>query len=291
LLERLVIFGVEALLVASASLPQTARKQDGSRRKQNGYTAISVARRAKHNGTDMSLKMEPPKKPEWLPDWKDKSNYPDPKKAGGRVWAWEFLRRNPQYQQLWEEYAVLPPGPIYSGHSANALMDIIERFKQDFGLWKPAPPAMTTADPEFKWRPKFINQKPRHWGLPVNSSDDDDGFEMPEIDLEDPAEVVVKFDLRSQINPQLSYVAKLLKKEVKRLTDAGVLSGEPRARFAKYANYLRVLDAKLSGVSNKTIGAEILGVKNLEYQKENADFAFKSAQRLRDGGYRFLAAL
>jgi len=238
----------------------------------------------------MSPKKEPPKKPEWLPDWKDKSQYPDPKEATGRVWAWEFLRRNLQYQQLWEEYAALPPGPIYHGHSANLLMDIEKRFEQDFGVRNPAPPAMTTTGSDFKWRPKFISQNPRHWVLPVNISNEDE-FEKPGIDLEDPAEVVVKFDLRSQIKPQLDYVAKLLKKEVKRLTKTGALSGEPHALVHRYQGYLRALDAKLNGISNKTIGKEILGMKDPEYQKSSAIYALKSAKRLREGGYRFLAAV
>jgi hypothetical protein len=233
----------------------------------------------------MGLKKKPSKKPEWLPDWKDESKYP-PKKAGGRVWAWEFLRRNPQYQQLWEERAALPPGAV----SAHAFWEICEHFEREFGVTNAAPPEMTIADPEFKWRPTFIEQKPRYWVLPVNVSDDDE-FEIPKIHLEDPTEVVVKFDLRAQINPQLIYVADLLKGEFKRLTDAKVLRGEPRARFDNYPDYLRVLDPKLSGVNHQTIGAEILKVKAPEYQKSNAVYAFRRAKRLRDGGYRFLAAV
>ncbi len=37
--------------------------------------------------------------PEWLPDWEDKKQYPDPGTTSSRQWAWEFLRRNPEYQQ------------------------------------------------------------------------------------------------------------------------------------------------------------------------------------------------
>src|SRR5262245_49659697 len=40
--------------------------------------------------------------PPWLPDWKDKDNYPGPKTTPGE-WAWQFLRRNPAYQQMWLE--------------------------------------------------------------------------------------------------------------------------------------------------------------------------------------------
>lgn len=189
------------------------------------------------------------------------------------------------------KYAKLPPGPVYSGPSARAFWDICERFEPI-----PAPPAMTITDPEFKWRPWFTTQNPRHWTLPINFSVDSE-FEMPAIDLEDPSEIVVKFNVRSQIKPQLNYVAKLLKAEVKRLTDAELLGGEPRARVDKFKNYLRVLDAKSSGITNKAIAVEILGIdnpnnpNNPENQKDIADFAFKSAKRLRDGGYRFLAAM
>src|SRR5713101_9944015 len=145
----------------------------------------------------MSLKSGSPTKPDWLPDWKDKSKYPDPTNTSGRVWAWEFLRRNPEYQQLWDKRAALPPGPVYEGHSAQAISEISERFERNFGVWTPAPPEMTVEDPKFEWRPRFINEKPKHWVLPVNFSE-----EIPEIILEHAAEVVVKFDLRAQIRSQ-----------------------------------------------------------------------------------------
>lgn len=39
------------------------------------------------------------KTPEWLPDWRDPSLYPDPKVAPENQWQWEFLRRNSEYQK------------------------------------------------------------------------------------------------------------------------------------------------------------------------------------------------
>src|SRR6266571_261554 len=138
----------------------------------------------------MSLKKGSSKKPDWLPDWKDVTKYPDPKKkkVSGRVWAWEFLRRSPEYQQLWEKYAALP-GPIYEGHSAQAHLDIREHFEREFGVSQPAPPSMTTADPDFKWLPKFITQNPRYWILPIDWAEDDQ-FQMTEIDDLEDAEVL-----------------------------------------------------------------------------------------------------
>ncbi len=38
------------------------------------------------------------KAPEWLPDWRDPSLYPNPKVAPENQWQWEFLRRNSEYQ-------------------------------------------------------------------------------------------------------------------------------------------------------------------------------------------------
>jgi len=236
----------------------------------------------------MSLK-KGSSKPDWLPDWKDVTKYPHSKK--GRVWAWEFLRRNPQYQQLWDKYAALPPGPLYTGNSAHAFMDICQRFERQFGVSHSAPPSMPFTHPDFKWRPRFAAQSPRHW---IMQPDDD--IDMEGAHLDHQAEVLMKFDLRLQLSPQLTGAKAILNKEAKRLKKAGLLGGQPRAKFEKYQTYLRLLDAKSSGASSKEIAKEILGIKDkttledTQYVKEKVDEVFEPAKRLRDGGYRFLAA-
>ncbi len=35
----------------------------------------------------------------WLPDWRNESDYPAPDELPLRLWAWEFLRRNPEFQK------------------------------------------------------------------------------------------------------------------------------------------------------------------------------------------------
>lgn len=45
-------------------------------------------------------------------DWKKPDEYPDPQKSekkGPDLWAWQFLRRNPEYQKAFKEIAKLPP--------------------------------------------------------------------------------------------------------------------------------------------------------------------------------------
>ena len=39
-----------------------------------------------------------------IKDWRFKKNYPDPKKMNRFKWAWEFLRRLPEYQDDYEQY-------------------------------------------------------------------------------------------------------------------------------------------------------------------------------------------
>ncbi len=231
---------------------------------------------------------------DWLPNWQDLTQYPDSKKGIGRIWAWEFLRRNPKYQQLWQEYAALPKsaGFIYHGFS---VFEIRDRFENEFGVSYPAaPPSMTASDPEFERRVRFTTQQPPYWTLPLDPSEECD---FGALDIEHPAEVIVKFDLRLQLSPQLARTKAILKIEAKRLAKAGVLGGEPRSRFEQYQDYLRVLDAKTSGASSKMIAKEILGVTDkaalddTQYLKEKVDDVFEPAKRLRDGGYRFLTAV
>lgn len=45
--------------------------------------------------------------PPWLPNWKDESAYPDASYPL-RLWAWEFLRRNLEYQADYRRFASVP---------------------------------------------------------------------------------------------------------------------------------------------------------------------------------------
>jgi hypothetical protein len=40
------------------------------------------------------------------PDWRDGSQYPDPQNTSPSQWAWEFLRRNADYQADWLHYVI-----------------------------------------------------------------------------------------------------------------------------------------------------------------------------------------
>lgn len=52
-----------------------------------------------------------------LPDWKDASQYPSPGVSSNEHYAWEFLRRNAEYQSTWTKYIAA----LRSGSGGNAL--------------------------------------------------------------------------------------------------------------------------------------------------------------------------
>lgn len=151
---------------------------------------------------------------------------------------------------------------------------------------------MTSTDADFKRRLRFV-APPQYWIKRQDWPDKYD-FDMTGADLEHPAELLAKFDLRSKIEPQVRKIKEILKEEAKNLAKIGVK--EPRGKFQMYQRYLRVLDAKLSGAKDKTIALEVLGIQNEgkfdpQYSKNKVRDVFRAAQRLRDNGYRFLAAL
>lgn len=49
----------------------------------------------------------------WIPNWRDPKQYPDSAKTSMHQWAWEFLRRNPEYVNDFKEYS---DGPIYTNY-------------------------------------------------------------------------------------------------------------------------------------------------------------------------------
>ena len=63
----------------------------------------------------------------WRPDWKESGNYPDPQNTSNVQWAWEFLRRNNEYQEhfLWAQ--------------ENLKSDDRSDFVFDVNLFDPSP--------------------------------------------------------------------------------------------------------------------------------------------------------
>lgn len=69
--------------------------------------------------------------PSWLPDWKEENAYTD---HGDdlRSWAWEFLRRNPEYQNDYAKWSSLPDTEI----DENGVSGTTPKYWRATGDWE-----------------------------------------------------------------------------------------------------------------------------------------------------------
>jgi hypothetical protein len=179
----------------------------------------------------------------WPPDWKDPNNYSFPKNTTRLEWAWQFLRRNPEYQKLWKQAIFLKA--LYNPAGVDANLQRAKKeggvrhfneqqisfwqatFVQRFGLVSPPPdPALPEAKLQFSGQ--FIRFAQKATSVPYRvSATLDDG------------QVLVWFDANWPIEPQLKNAKRLL---TAKFPDQNVV----KFRFHSTAcsRFLRLLDAK-----------------------------------------------
>jgi len=240
----------------------------------------------------MSLKSGSPTKPDWLPDWTDSKNYSNAAKTSSRAWAWEFLRRNAEYQKLWQLEALPNNKKNLSGlqlmeHSEN----IMKRLEWDFGLRTGASPSMKSSAPDFEKRLLFVTHGKR-WAKPVDWPDDVDPYVVNEL-LEDPSEVILQFDVRWPLKSQIVAAETFLKEHVEQLKEKNKLDPTNHRMIPKYfREYLRLLDAEAAGEEPKKMSKVIYNIIDEYPDHKGQQKVFDSLKRarwLRDKGYRFIA--
>ena len=236
-------------------------------------------------------------KPFWLPDWTDPNNYPDPTNTSRLEWAWQFLRRNQEYQRLWAK--------LIKPHYDPALVDAslaradreagfrsvsnrprlpeeleLDEFLQGFGIYT-VPPDPSEPRAKLRFKSTRFAQSGRRgtapgWVYKITTTLDDD-------------EVLIWFDLDRPIETQL-------KKAKELLTRSAAKKGHRQFRFRpeQYAKYLRLLDAKAVDARSSNIAKLIYPrVKNTypDYEgKRRVRDELKIAERLRDRDFRRIAA-
>jgi len=205
--------------------------------------------------------------PRWLPDWQNPAQYPNPAQASRVDWAWEFLRRNPDYQRLWSHLIkpsykrahvkfswrhVVPPAQLVSNRirpylhctAGNYPLAI---FRARFGIVT-VPPNPSEPKPKLRFDPEVIRYArkplkrggtPPAWTYSVTAN------------LQD-HEVLIWFDLRWPIEAQLKSAKKLLKQQINQNLPKGN-QFQFRIRPQQYARYLRLLDAKIAGATNAQV--------------------------------------
>ncbi|MGD0960796.1 MAG: DUF6499 domain-containing protein [Methylomonas sp.] len=252
----------------------------------------------------------------WLPDWRNESEYPDPKTTTGRQWAWEFLRRNPEYQNLYAEYdrlstkKPLEEHPVgYEYLDKNTAIDYFRQFKSDeayrqsdlirqemlkkFGvrvwlhddLLAPACTDIKRLAFQSDFYPPFIvfRDLPLSQGLRFNGKDGFTGFLVPIVPRKE-GEITIKFDPNYSIDSQLDAAKAILEE---RWSEEG-----KRLRMGIYVQYLRILDAIASGIDKAEIKRILYPNLGDEYPDIEATKKLskqqKAAEKLRDEDYKQL---
>jgi hypothetical protein len=231
-------------------------------------------------------------KPPWLPDWRNKSLYPDPSVTTHRQWAWQFLRRNSGYQRSWEEIIEPEYDPKeaaesvkqltrHGGHFHSRLWELSFRlpefriFVDKFKIVSTPPnPAERNANPIFLGN--VVRYALKSSGPRVN----------PELD---DGEVLVWLDSNQRIEPQLMAVKELLKKR------AATTNNKFRAAPKAYQKYLQLLDAKAVRATGIQIAKEIYPHLKNDYKQgrhgeRQARDDYLAAERLRDLDFWRIAA-
>ena len=238
--------------------------------------------------------------PTWLPDWEKDLEYPKQTEQSRLEWAWQFLRRNPKYQQLWTQLIQ----PHYQAAHLKASMDRADRdgpyrivsvrrrqFRleemdyqlepfQQFGI-STIPPDPAEPKPKLRFSAEFI----RYTRTPSMRSNF--VYNLPIVLTGD--EVVVWFNLNRSIDQQLAKVKNLIRD----LATGRQL--EPfRFQPKTYQRYLRLLDARAVGAKNSKIARTLFPHLLNEYPDYDGNRQvrtdLRTAKRLRDRDFLRIVA-
>jgi len=238
-----------------------------------------------------------------VPDWRNPADYRYTANLTPHQWAWEFLRRNEQYQAAyaaWRDCCEIvdrrrpylqSTGDLPStGSEEAALLDQdIEAMKQlnaaasrAFGLQSPVDPSYPATHPGTLG----------NWAEAVGVSEIWQGKFYPLVPK--PERVGLEFDVTMPLGPQLEFAKAHLRRRQARLHGTGVIKVRKktsRAQVKLYPTYLRVLDGHFAGVGPWRIGAVVfadLPNADGEQRKDRAISARDAGLALVNDGYRDL---
>lgn len=236
-------------------------------------------------------------------NWKKESDYGFTKELTKKQWAWEFLRRNTEYQDKYQEFISKPKAHPLKNKTFFNLQEKLKpytylsrKYANEWSL-----KYMYDPNKDFSQGVRFKSPS----GLPTIITTQDDieqYFEVETIyDPEDrPAGDVIKtkndiglvaFDLRMPIGPQVNLCNKKLTKRKKYMAKYGhIKSKKIKTHPELWVRHLRVLDALLSGASSSDIAH---GVKYYDKLKDEdghnaasqANDLIKAAKRMSQKGY------
>lgn len=253
-------------------------------------------------------------KPEWLPDWQDEGAYPKPEDLSLKLWAWQFLRRNPDYQEDQARWRKLVDGlensndlpepeedmrfwvfepPAEPGEKFNEyrkrvpqwrrgeslLGALVEKYGIKPGGWLPDPGQNRPTLVGFQTTGlKFID------GGPARQGKDWRAAVYPK-----PFEIYVCFNLEWPIDIQLEKTKTYLNERKKMLKKKyNMESVDKRTRVVMFPLYLRLLDAEASGADVDTMTTVLPPRISATHARQNVRNGLKAAKKLRDRDYLFI---
>ena len=196
-----------------------------------------------------------------IAEWEDPKNYPPPQNTSMDQWAWEFLRRNPDYQKAWDSKNI-------KGLSSG----------EEFGIRFLCDPLN---DNPFEQKTKG---EPVLQFLVGNANMFLIGATIERKGPMNPYEVFASFDVRRPIQPQIEFAQNFLK-NYQKIKD--IKFGSHRKNH--FVEYLRILDARAAGIKPKFIKEALFNSKKYSSQNFDIESTFrdrnKRALEYRDSFY------
>jgi len=179
----------------------------------------------------------------WRPNWKNPDEYPDPTKTSDIQWAWEFLRRNKDYQKDYQNRNDIVMGNLLPD-------DICQKYGLHPNSAFPDPASNNPGEADYDDGVAFINPiRFRGSVLSVVKPEFDEttGRYHSEVYGDHDMEVYVRFDLSVPLKQQVDNVKESLYEMQKRLNI------KPSYKKQDFVRYLRILDALYDEAQNKEI--------------------------------------
>jgi hypothetical protein len=265
----------------------------GRNREKENHTAQSRLGSSRH---DEPGGAGPMKDTDWIPNWGDPEEYPNPKDTSDYQWTWEFLRRNPIYQKIcdekWCKQMTKPPSEAMSMLKLNidssfphySQNDPTEQIVDDgqpgvllvpLRLDKDVISILEPKDYEFQYRDGETKTKKLEGYYKVEGYTDN-------LDV-----VYPKIDLRLSLDQQFESLKPHLKIRQNKLGHKG-----HKIHTSKFPKYLRILDADNDDADKLDVIDVVLKLV-LDDPKYNAESRFaeslESAKRFRDSDYQYIS--
>lgn len=258
--------------------------------------------------------------PDWLPDWRDTTQYPNPIDATTDNWRWQFLRRNPEYQSFYahlrewadaqKEKKESPPDYLFdtanykfglvglpdpSQSSETAIPFHPIRFAEysiilavKIGHGNHGPCFIIGPEPSIPAEFRTVSQI-KEW-LSTCSQ-----YLQGADEYEDTGHMFYSIDLGRPLDRQLESIRQSAEKKQQELIDSGEFSSEDifgtrrnKVSGEQYIRFLRVFDAYLRG-DTANIGETLYpDASDYDSQRKSVDYCLKKSKEIVYFGYRYM---